>query len=132
MSTEALKGGFKNQDPPFWVAWHQALASIRVRFLRQAITSSGIALGIAFFASVHCFWKSALLSDSLRTVVDPPPERWLSSSTIAFHMSDRRHIRKVPFPSYLGAETTNSELRRGYPGDENERRSLGLRRLRSG
>ncbi|MBC8066262.1 MAG: FtsX-like permease family protein [Chlorobia bacterium] len=43
---------FKNVDPPFWVAWNQALASIRVRFLRHAITSLGIALGIAFFSSV--------------------------------------------------------------------------------
>ena len=51
--------------------------------------------------------------------------------TIAFHMSDRRHLRKVPFPYYLGAETTVNELRRGYPGDENERRSLGLLRIES-
>ncbi len=43
---------FKNVDPPFWVAWNQALASIRVRFFRHAITSVGIALGIAFFASI--------------------------------------------------------------------------------
>ena len=46
--------------------------------------------------------------------------------TIAFHQADRRHIRRVPFPSYLGDETIASELRRGYPGDENERRSLHL------
>lgn len=46
--------------------------------------------------------------------------------TIALHMVDRRHIRRVPFPSYLGDETTVSELRRGYPGDENERRTLHL------
>jgi ABC-type lipoprotein release transport system permease subunit len=44
---------FKNVDPPLWVAWHQALASIRVRFLRQLITSIGIALGIAFLASIQ-------------------------------------------------------------------------------
>lgn len=44
---------FKNVDPPFWVAWHQALAGIRVRFFRQALTSVGIALGIAFFASIQ-------------------------------------------------------------------------------
>jgi len=44
---------FKNVDPPLWVAWHQALASIRVRFFRQLITSSGIALGIAFFVSMQ-------------------------------------------------------------------------------
>jgi len=46
--------------------------------------------------------------------------------TIAFHQVDRRHIRRVPFPSYLGEETVVSELRRGYPGDENERRTLHL------
>ena len=46
--------------------------------------------------------------------------------TIALHMVDRRHIRRVPFPSYLGEETIASELRRGYPGDENERRTLHL------
>jgi putative ABC transport system permease protein len=43
---------FKNVDPPFWVAWNQAKASIRVRFLRMMITTLGIALGIAFFASM--------------------------------------------------------------------------------
>ncbi len=46
--------------------------------------------------------------------------------TIALHLVDRRHIRRVPFPSYLGEETVASELRRGYPGDENERRTLHL------
>ena len=56
--------------------------------------------------------------------------------TIAFHQTDRRHIRRVPFPSYLGDETVVSELRRGYPGDENERRTLhlidvGTRQLRA-
>lgn len=47
------KEQFKNVDPPFWVAWNQALASIRVRFLRMLITSTGIALGIAFFACIQ-------------------------------------------------------------------------------
>lgn len=44
---------FKNTDPPYWVAWNQALASIRVRFLRHSITCLGIALGIAFFSSMQ-------------------------------------------------------------------------------
>ena len=58
---------------------------------------------------------------------DWAPYAWAPDSrTIALHMVDRRHIRKVPFPSYLGKETVASELRRGYPGDENERRSLAL------
>jgi len=47
------KSQFKNVDPPFWVAWNQAMASIRVRFFRQLITSIGIALGIAFFCSMQ-------------------------------------------------------------------------------
>ncbi|MGE0363680.1 MAG: prolyl oligopeptidase family serine peptidase [Vicinamibacterales bacterium] len=51
---------------------------------------------------------------------------------IAFHAVDRRHIRKVPFPSYLGDETVVSDLRRGYPGDENERRTLHVLDVRSG
>jgi dipeptidyl-peptidase-4 len=56
---------------------------------------------------------------------DWPPLAWAPDSTrIAFHAVDRRHLRRVPFPSYLGKETAINELRRGYPGDENERRTL--------
>jgi dipeptidyl-peptidase 4 len=56
---------------------------------------------------------------------DWPPFTWSPDGTrIAFHAVDRRHLRRVPFPSYLGEETVVSELRRGYPGDENERRTL--------
>lgn len=58
------------------------------------------------------------------------PYTWAPDGrSIALHLVDRRHIRRVPFPSYLGSETTVSELRRGYPGDENERRSLAILRV---
>jgi dipeptidyl-peptidase-4 len=58
------------------------------------------------------------------------PYAWApDGGTIAVHIVDRRHIRRVPFPSYLGDETIANELRRGYPGDENERRSLALIRV---
>ena len=58
------------------------------------------------------------------------PYAWAPDGrTIAIHTVDRQHIRRVPFPSYLGDETVTSELRRGYPGDENERRSLALVRV---
>jgi putative ABC transport system permease protein len=46
---------YKNVDPPLRVAWNQALAGIRVRFWRHALTVAGIALGIAFFASVRTY-----------------------------------------------------------------------------
>jgi dipeptidyl-peptidase-4 len=60
------------------------------------------------------------------------PYAWAPDGrTIAMHTVDRRHIRRVPFPSYLGDETVANELRRGYPGDENERRSLVLLRVDS-
>jgi dipeptidyl-peptidase-4 len=58
------------------------------------------------------------------------PYAWAPDGrTIAVHLVDRQHIRRVPFPSYLGDDTVASELRRGYPGDENERRSLALVRV---
>ena len=46
--------------------------------------------------------------------------------TIAVHVVDRREMRKVPFPNYLAEETAPNEVRRGYPGDPNEIRTVGL------
>lgn len=45
---------------------------------------------------------------------------------IAVHQVDRRQMRKVPFPDYLAEETDPNWVRRGYPGDVNERRAIGL------
>jgi len=67
---------FKNVDPPFWVAWHQALASIRVRFFRQLITSSGIALGIAFFASMQT------LSSATTGAEEAQRNQWLIGTSL--------------------------------------------------
>lgn len=53
MPNDARTTVIKDTDPPFWVAWNQALASIRVRFWRQAITTAGVGLGIAFFTSMQ-------------------------------------------------------------------------------
>jgi putative ABC transport system permease protein len=46
----------RNADPPLWVAWNQACASIRIRLGRHAVTVGGIGLGIAFFCSVET-WR---------------------------------------------------------------------------
>ncbi|MDH3988164.1 MAG: prolyl oligopeptidase family serine peptidase [Gammaproteobacteria bacterium] len=48
---------------------------------------------------------------------------------VAVHYVDRRGMRKVPFPNYLAPETEPNEVRRGYPGDANEYRTVGLLKI---
>jgi len=56
-----------------------------------------------------------------------PTYAWSPDSrTIAVHYVDRRDMRKVPFPDYLADETDPNYVRRGYPGDPNEFRTVGL------
>jgi dipeptidyl-peptidase-4 len=56
-----------------------------------------------------------------------PTYKWSpDGKTIAFHIVDRREMRKVPFPDYLATETNPNEVRRGYPGDPNEIRRIGM------
>lgn len=69
---------FKNIDPPFWVAWHQAKASIRVRFLRMAITTIGIALGIAFF----CSMQTLSLAEATIKASGGSQRTWLVSTSL--------------------------------------------------
>jgi dipeptidyl-peptidase-4 len=45
---------------------------------------------------------------------------------IAVHYVDRRDMRQVPFPDYLAEETDPNNVRRGYPWDANEFRTVGL------
>lgn len=52
--------------------------------------------------------------------------------TLAVHYVDRSAMRRVPFPNYLGAETSANEIRRGYPGDANEARRVGLLNVNTG
>ena len=62
-----------------------------------------------------------------------PTYAWSPDSrTIAVHYVDRRNMRTVPFPYYLGKETLVNKLRRGYPGDPNEHRTIGFYRVESG
>ena len=56
-----------------------------------------------------------------------PTYKWAPDSrTLAVHYVDRRNMRVVPFPYYLGEETLVNNLRRGYPGDPNEHRAVGF------
>ncbi|MGK0484381.1 MAG: dipeptidyl-peptidase-4, partial [Planctomycetota bacterium] len=62
-----------------------------------------------------------------------PSYAWSHDSrSIAVHYVDRRNVRVVPFPDYLGEETAPNPVRRGYPGDPNESRTVGLFRVDSG
>ena len=62
-----------------------------------------------------------------------PTYKWSpDGKTIAFHVVDRRKMRKVPFPDYLAAETNPNEVRRSYPGDPNEIRRVGLLDVENG
>ena len=62
-----------------------------------------------------------------------PTYAWAPDSrTVAVHYVDRRGMRSVPFPDYLGEETVPNTVRRGYPGDPNEVRTVGLLRVESG
>ena len=62
-----------------------------------------------------------------------PTYKWSpDGQTIAFHVVDRREMRKVPFPDYLADETSPNEVRRSYPGDPNEIRRVGLLDVASG
>lgn len=74
----AKAAGIQNSDPPLWVAWNQAKASIRVRFFRQLITSLGIALGIAFFASV----LTMRAAGGDQTAAEESRMRWLLGTSL--------------------------------------------------
>ena len=51
---------------------------------------------------------------------------------VALDFVDRRNVRKVPFPYYLGEETSMNVLRRGYPGDSDEIRAVGIYSIEEG
>lgn len=63
-----------------------------------------------------------------------PTYAWSPDSRyIAVHHVDRRDMRRVAFPDYLAADDTDPNyVRRGYPGDPNESRSVGFISLDSG
>jgi len=98
---------FKNVDPPFWVAWNQAKASIRVRFFRQMITSAGIALGIAFFCSMQTLRAAGASSgqseDQLRWLVGTSLVMCLVGVTNSMLMSVTERYREIGTIKCLGA-----------------------------
>lgn len=98
---------FKNVDPPFWVAWNQAKASIRVRFFRQMITTTGIALGIAFFCSMQTIrvagGPTVQSEDQLRWLVGTSLVMCLVGVTNSMLMSVTERFREIGTIKCLGA-----------------------------
>lgn len=101
----------RDVDPPLWVAWHQALAGIRVRFLRQALTSVGIMLGTAFFASM----QTLRVTEATASGADDMAQArllWLSATSLvmclvgvtnAMLMSVAERFREIGTIKCLGA-----------------------------
>jgi dipeptidyl-peptidase-4 len=54
------------------------------------------------------------------------------SSRVALNYEDRREVRQVPFPNYIGEETSMNMARRGYPGDEGSARAVAIYHVREG
>jgi putative ABC transport system permease protein len=98
---------FKNIDPPFWVAWNQAKASIRVRLLRQMITSAGIALGIAFFCSMQTLRlssdRASQSEDQIHWLIGTSLVMCLVGVTNSMLMSVTERFREIGTIKCLGA-----------------------------
>lgn len=73
------------------------------------------------------YWRHDVEVGRATWASDAPPYAWSPGGrTIALHVVDRTRVRTVPFPHYLGRETSPHPLRRAYPGDSNEVRTVRL------
>jgi ABC-type lipoprotein release transport system permease subunit len=98
----------ERSDPGLWVAWQQALASIRIRFLRHAITTTGIALGIAFLIVVEVIRAGqahvgAADADRYRWLVGTSLLMCLAGVTNSMLMSVAERYREIGTIKCLGA-----------------------------
>jgi dipeptidyl-peptidase-4 len=95
------------QNGDLWL-WHAATDAV-VRATTVGLPPIGTTPGGSFYAND----------------VDVRSPRWSPDSTrIALTYEDRRQVRTVPFPNYIGDETSMNLARRGYPGDPGAPRAV--------
>jgi dipeptidyl-peptidase-4 len=112
------------QEGDLWL-WNTATQEM-VQATRIGVPSIGTVPGTTYFRPE--VELGTYVWDSDREVY-----RWSPDSRhIALHYVDRRQMRRVPFPYYLGEETALNFLRRGYPGDYDEIRSLAVYSVAAG
>lgn len=97
------------QGGDLWL-WHVATETL-VRATDVGVPPIGTTPGGSFFANDVEF----------RTPVWSP-----DSKHVALTYEDRRGVRQVPFPDYIGEETTMNLARRGYPGDPGAPRAVAV------
>jgi len=102
------------QEGDLWL-WHQATGHL-VRATRMAEPAIG-----KVEHNVCCGPGYSRPDLELSSYQWSPDSRY-----VALHLDDRRRIRKVLIPNYLGEETWVNELRRDYPGDNDHLRDIAI------
>lgn len=110
-----------------WIVQLTGTSSAQPRQLTNVSVPSIAAVSLGTYARLDREIGSATWASSAPGFAWSPDGR-----TLAVHVVDRRNVRTVPFPYYLGNETQVNMLRRSYPGDANESRQVALVDVTSG
>jgi dipeptidyl-peptidase-4 len=110
-----------------WIVPLTSTASAQPRQLTNVSVPSIAAVSLGTYARLDREIGPATWASNAPSFAWSPDGR-----TLAVHLVDRRSVRTVPFPYYLGNETQVNMLRRSYPGDANESRQVALVDVASG
>ena len=112
------------QDGDLWLV-HLDVGRVS-RATRVGVPTIGsVPLGTYYRADVEI--GTAIWGGGVPVAIWSPDSRF-----VAVHYVDRRAVRETPYPYYLGDEVVVNHLRRGYPGDTNEIRTVGFYEVATG